>query len=119
MYDDKNQVQTGRVRLASIEFGANAQLCKSLGISRLPSVHMYKAPVGRISSFPCGPNKFPILMEKMERYLSLTDAELLFEKRMNEGGALADEIVTELHKQHKDEGLQKEGGRRNSTSITV
>ena len=51
-------VQKGQVRLASIEFGANTSLCRALGIKRLPYVHIYKSPVGRIADFSCGPSKF-------------------------------------------------------------
>jgi hypothetical protein len=107
-FKTKELVRLGEIRFAEIEFGANARLCRSLGIKRLPNVHIYKGAVGLVTAFPCGPNKFPILMEKLERYRTMTDAELSNERKMEEGGALGDAIVTELSQEHWEEALLEE-----------
>lgn len=98
-------VQSGNVRLASIEFGANTALCRALGIKRLPYIHIYKSPVGRITDFSCGPSKFPMLEEKLATYLSMSVQELKFEKEMDKGAELGDVIVSELQQIHNEQQM--------------
>ena len=42
---------------SEIEFMANRDLCKSLGIKRLPAVHFYYGSHGKVEDFVCGPKK--------------------------------------------------------------
>lgn len=119
VYDGDELAQTGLVRLASIEFGANTALCRALGIKKLPYVHIYKSPVGRIDDFSCGPSKFPMLLEKLNAYMKMSDAELKFEKEMDDGGELGDVIVSELQQIHKEQQVmaQQDGSvQTNATS---
>jgi thioredoxin-like negative regulator of GroEL len=100
VYDQNDHlVQKGRVRFASVEFGANPQLCRGLNIKRLPYIHIYKGKLGKIADFPCGPVKFPNLVEKLDHLTQLSDEELKFEKEMREGEVLGDEIVTQIQQQ--------------------
>ena len=95
----------GDVRFAEVEFSANAELCRSLGIKKLPNIHIYKNNLGRITGFPCGPSKFPILEETLDRLVATTmsDDDLRLEKTLEEGGELVDQIL-EMHrrKEHHD-----------------
>ena len=49
-------------------------LCKSLGIKKLPTVHIYQKGKGQLDAFPCGPKKFAMLVERLEHHLSNTSA---------------------------------------------
>jgi thioredoxin-like negative regulator of GroEL len=101
LFDPSGDItKTGNVRFAEIEFSANARLCRTLGIKKLPNVHLYKGTVGRVAGFPCGPNKFPILQDNIDRFLTMSDDDLTLEKKLEEGGELADQIVTELQQEH-------------------
>ena len=75
------------IRMAEVEYGANKELCKSLGIKKVPSVHFYSMGK-KVDGFPCGPKKIPMLMEKLSHYRSLSLSELSFEADMNEGASL-------------------------------
>eukprot|EP00547_Thalassionema_nitzschioides_P004847 CAMPEP_0194211742 /NCGR_PEP_ID=MMETSP0156-20130528/11075_1 /TAXON_ID=33649 /ORGANISM="Thalassionema nitzschioides, Strain L26-B" /LENGTH=222 /DNA_ID=CAMNT_0038939389 /DNA_START=198 /DNA_END=866 /DNA_ORIENTATION=+ len=98
---DNQLVQSGRVRFAEIEFGANTKLCRSLKIKRLPSVHIHKGSVGQLAAFPCGPSKFPILESKLDSFLGMTDEELKLEIQNKEFSDITDEIGSELRKENK------------------
>lgn len=123
IYNNRGElVSTGKVRMASVEFGANPRLCRSLGVKRLPSMYIYKGSVGRIAAFPCGPQKFSDLVEKIQHYLELTDEQLKFEKHMDEGGALGDQIVSELKQEHYEQVetvLRKKSHTTGSTTDSV
>jgi thioredoxin-like negative regulator of GroEL len=100
VYDQNNElVEKGKVRFASVEFGANPQLCRGLNIKRLPYIHMYKGTLGKVAEFPCGPLKFPKLVAKLDQLTQLSDEELKFEKEMQEGEVLGEEIVSQLQEQ--------------------
>lgn len=79
-----------------MEFGANAAMCRALEIKKLPFCHIYKGGVGRITGFACGPSKFPLLVEKIDQYLQMSNEELVFEKQMGDGEALGNAIVKDL-----------------------
>jgi thioredoxin-like negative regulator of GroEL len=86
---NKNAVilETGEVRLASIEWKANTELCRSLGVTRLPSVHYYQK--GRkLAGFPAGPSKFQLVKDRLTYYQTLSKAELDFEANLEQGGTL-------------------------------
>ena len=74
--DSDNQiVKEGPVRFGSIEFGANTGMCRNLKIKRLPTVHFYQNGE-QLDGFPCGPSKFPILLEKIDQYLQPDSSSL-------------------------------------------
>ncbi len=84
---DGDILEAGAIRLASIEWKANAELCRSLGVLRLPSVHYYQN--GRkLAGFPAGPSRFQLVKDRLTYYQSLSKAELDFEANMEQGRAL-------------------------------
>ena len=88
-------IQEGEVRMAEMEYGANRELCKSLGIKKLPSVHFYSR--GKlVDGFPCAPNKIGMLLNRLEDYRDMSPAELEFEADMNQGAALGASVLKEL-----------------------
>lgn len=87
--DESNQiVQEGKVRLADVEFGVSRALIKSLGIKKLPYIHMYKGSKGKLCDFVCGPASFQVLVNKMNQYLEEGDT---FDNIMEAGSELMDE----------------------------
>ena len=88
-------LRKGEIRLAEMDHGSNKELCKSLGVTKVPSVHFYSR--GRlVEGFPCGPRKIAFLLDKLMRYRSMTTSELAFEADMNEGKALGDTFLETL-----------------------
>jgi thioredoxin-like negative regulator of GroEL len=86
--DDADDVllEAGEIRFASVEWGANTELCRSLEITRLPSVHYYQN--GRkLAGFSAGPSKFQLVKDRLTYYQSLAKAELEFEANIEQGGA--------------------------------
>lgn len=98
-------LEKGRVRFAEVEFTANADLCRTLGVHKLPYIHIYSGSKGRVADFACGPKNFPLVIEKMNKFL---DKEMThFDKTMEAGSALADAIATELQDQHLEDVASK------------
>ena len=64
--DSSTVVREGQARFGSIEYGANMDICRKLGIKRLPTVQMYQKRKGLLQGFACGPKKFPLLLERLE-----------------------------------------------------
>jgi thiol-disulfide isomerase/thioredoxin len=85
-------VKHGAVRMASIEWGANAELCRSLGIQRLPTVHFYKGPL-KLAGFAAGPSKIGMVKDTMEHYIDVTETELDFENEMKQGEQLVQDAI--------------------------
>ncbi len=112
MDENGELIKKGNVRFAQVEYGANVRLCKTFGIKKLPYVQMYKPPLGKIAEFVCGPKFFEErLTSRVEKYLSMTDEEIKFDRDMEEGASLVeDEILTEV----KDLSKREDS---NSTSI--
>ena len=101
-------LERGTVRFAMVEYGANVRLCKSFGIKKLPYVQMYKAPLGKLSEFVCGPKFFDErLKDRLEGYLTMSDEEIAFNRDMEDGQALTDNLL---------ENAQESKGKVNSTS---
>lgn len=99
-------VREGEVRMAEMEYGANIDLCKRLGVKKLPSVHFYSQ--GKlVDGFPCGPSKIGKVLEKFSEYRSMSPAELSFEADMNEGMALGDTVLTTLNQRLQIEVTNK------------
>jgi thiol-disulfide isomerase/thioredoxin len=90
-------IQEGKVRFAQVEYGANVRLCKTMGIKKLPYVQMYKAPLGKISEFVCGPKFFDErLKTRLEGYLNMSDEEIKFNRDMEDGQVLGDSILEKV-----------------------
>lgn len=88
-------VRDGEIRLAEIEYGANKELCKSLGIKKLPTVHFYSQ--GKlVEGFGCGPRKINVLLDKLMRYRAMSLPELDFEGEMNRGMTLGKSVAESL-----------------------
>ena len=90
-------LRKGDIRLAEMEYGPNKELCKRLGVTKLPSVHFYSKR-RLVEGFPCGPRKIAMLLEKLLRYRSMTASELAFEAEMNEGIKLGNIVLETLDK---------------------
>jgi hypothetical protein len=88
-------VHEGEIHMAEMEYGSNKELCKSLGVTKLPSVHFYSKEK-LVDGFPCGPKKIGTLLEKLTRFRSMTPAELEFESDMNQGMVLGDIVLDSL-----------------------
>jgi hypothetical protein len=85
----------GQIRMAEIEYGANAELCERLGVKKLPSVHFY-SDGKKVDGFPCGPKKLPMLLGKLSFYKELSPPELAFEADMNQGLVLGESVLETL-----------------------
>jgi hypothetical protein len=94
----KSQViREGELRMGEIEYGSNADLCKSLGVTKLPAVHIYSSKGKLVDAFRCGPKKLPVLLDKLDLYMSMSPAEIDFEADMFEGAILGDNVLDALN----------------------
>lgn len=94
--DSGDVVEKGNVRFAQVEYGANVRLCKTFGIKKLPYIQVYKAPLGKISEFVCGPASFDEKVKhRLVEYLNMSDEEIKFNRDMEEGQALSTDILGE------------------------
>jgi thiol-disulfide isomerase/thioredoxin len=85
-------LKRGTVRMASVEWSANTELCRSLGIQKLPTVHFYKG-THKLAGFAAGPAKMPMVVATLEHYQSLSQSELQFESDMVEGERLVEAVM--------------------------
>lgn len=85
-------VKEGKVRIAEVEWGANTQLCKSLGVKKLPSLYFYSGGM-KISSLAAGPSTFSKVREAVKRYSGMSMAELQFEAELERGKKLMEEAA--------------------------
>ena len=92
---DVDSGEMGELRFAAVEYAANIEMCKSLGIKKLPSVFIYSQDQ-LVDSFPCGPKKVPMLLEKLEHYHGLSKEELVFEASMKSGAQLGDAVLEQV-----------------------
>ena len=112
---DRNKVvDVGKVRFAEVEFNANAKLCRSLGIKRLPYVHFYRGKEGRLAEFSAGPSKFNLVTDMMHELLASSKEERAFNIMMQEGEDLGQFLVTELTEQHWKDALAEEKSFKNT-----
>lgn len=61
-------LQFPEARFFEMDYDANRDLCRSLGISILPYVEMYRGADGKLEGFSCGPSKMRMLKNKLETY---------------------------------------------------
>ena len=93
--EDGTVSRRGDLRFASVEYAANLDMCKSLGIKKLPTVFIYSR--GQlVDNFPCGPKKMPLLLEKLEHYHGLSSEEIAFEASMKSGEQLGDAVLEQV-----------------------
>eukprot|EP00525_Craspedostauros_australis_P006656 CAMPEP_0198133602 /NCGR_PEP_ID=MMETSP1442-20131203/59649_1 /TAXON_ID= /ORGANISM="Craspedostauros australis, Strain CCMP3328" /LENGTH=260 /DNA_ID=CAMNT_0043794727 /DNA_START=753 /DNA_END=1535 /DNA_ORIENTATION=+ len=94
--DERNEVvREGSVRFGELEYGQNLLLCQSFGILKLPTVMIFWRG-DMLDCFPCGPKKIPLLVEKLDRLLALSDDELRLEAKMREGNELGDYLLDQI-----------------------
>lgn len=96
---DGKLIAPGRVRFAEVEFGANARLCRSFGIRRLPYIHMHKGKAGKVADFVCGPAKFQQLIDKVNEYADMSAEEVMLKEDLEKGASLGDEITREFREE--------------------
>lgn len=68
---------------------------------------MYRGADGRLCHFACGPNKFQTIIDKMNEYLGMSKEEIDFNRIMDAGDVLGEEIVGRLREQKRLEQAQK------------
>eukprot|EP00980_Cylindrotheca_fusiformis_P006128 scaffold1319_cov126-Cylindrotheca_fusiformis.AAC.17 len=93
--DGSSIVKKGEIRLAQIEYGENTELCKSLGVQKVPSIHFYSQGK-KIDGFPCGPKRIAYTLERLNHYRNQSPEELAFEAELGMGGAFVDEVLDEV-----------------------
>lgn len=89
---DGTVVQHNPVRIAEVEFGANTDLCKALGIKKLPAVFFYSGGV-KIDGFAAGPSRFGLVRDTVQRYAGMSPQELQFEAKLEQGKKLVEEAA--------------------------
>jgi thioredoxin-like negative regulator of GroEL len=106
--DSSTIVREGEIRLAQIEFGKNTALCKSLGVTKVPSIQFYSQDK-KVDDFPCGPKKIAHTLERLNYFRSLSPQQLAFEADMGQGEELGGELLEQLV---TDNSNTEEGGKR-------
>ena len=64
---DGEVVHVGNVRFAEVEYSQCAQLCKTLKVRKLPTVHYHKKGNGKLSELTCKPSQFQLVVDEMNR----------------------------------------------------
>mmetsp|Transcript_34629 Transcript_34629/g.74885 ORF Transcript_34629/g.74885 Transcript_34629/m.74885 type:complete len:514 (+) Transcript_34629:40-1581(+) len=85
----------GRVRFAEMQYDNlnNEEMCKLLNATKLPYIFMYKGSQGKMEEFQCGPAKFQMLVDAVNKY-----ADPAAEEDVVDG--VVGEINQELEKSH-------------------
>ncbi len=63
------------VSFAGVEFTVEPKLCRSLGITHLPSVQLYDGSRGKVDSFSCSPKRFPEVEKAINKALEKVNKE--------------------------------------------
>ena len=82
--------------MGEIEYGANSNLCKSLGVTKLPAVQVYSSKGKLVDQIRCGPNKLPAFLDRLDMLMSMDPSEIDFEADMKQGTILADNFLESL-----------------------
>jgi hypothetical protein len=118
-------VRAGDVRFAEVEYTASARLCRTLKVNKLPTVHVYRAGMGKVVDMTCKPSLFHLVVDELRRVLdeeAKADAndeaagsrrgdvatEASFHATMVAGSSLGEELVASLKRENEDEGAKKE-----------
>ena len=88
-------VRAGEARFAEVEYTANARLCKSLKVKRLPSVHFFVRGRGKVSEVVTRPSQFDMVERELERLLSKHRRED-FDGQMEKGSDLVDGLMDRM-----------------------
>jgi thiol-disulfide isomerase/thioredoxin len=57
-----------KIRFAEMQYGGTtAEFCRQMGIRKLPNIHIYHNKGHWMTGFPCGPAKFSMLEEILDR----------------------------------------------------
>jgi hypothetical protein len=114
MDDDGNVISEGQIRFAQAEYSENRILCKAMGITKLPFVQIYKAGVGKIDEFVCGPRDFQEKVKRrVDELLEMSDDELRFQREMEEGQSLSNSLLPAIVLNKEDSSSAKEGSNPN------
>ena len=89
---DGQVVKQNSVRIAEVEWGANLDLCKALGIRKLPTIYFYSGNM-KIDGFAVGPSRFAKVRDVVQRYANMTPQELQFEAKLEQGKKLMEETA--------------------------
>ena len=86
-------VHSGKVRFAEVEYSANAHLCKTLKVRKLPTVHYYKRGGGKLSELTCKPSQFQLVVDEMNLLLdgnaaAADEVEIIATKEVDDGGEI-------------------------------
>jgi len=111
-----DEAGSNKVRFAQIEYTANAKLCKTLKVNKLPTVHMYRKGRGKIVDMTCKPSLFHLVVDELHRVLGGVDEETgisesndnVFDVAMVAGSALGEEIVASLKKEEEVDGTKRQ-----------
>ncbi|GMH95760.1 hypothetical protein TrST_g12690 [Triparma strigata] len=68
-FQQLSSLSPSSISYASLEFSANPKLCRSLGVTHLPSVQIYKGSEGKVESFSCSPKRFDKVKVKINEWL--------------------------------------------------
>ena len=85
-------VKENPVRIAEVEWGANLELCKELGVTKLPAVYFYSGGM-KIDGFAAGPSRFAKVRDAVQRYSAMSPQELQFEAKLEQGKKLMEEAA--------------------------
>ena len=91
-------VRAGEARFAEVEYTANARLCKSLKVKRLPSVHFFVRGRGKVSEVVTRPSQFDMVERELERLLSKhrREGREEFDGQMEKGSDLVDGLMDRM-----------------------
>lgn len=95
-------VRAGEARFAEVEYTANARLCKSLKVKRLPSVHFHVRGRGKVSEVVTRPSQFDMVERELERLLGRHgrgeggEGGADFDGEMEEGSDLVDGLMDRM-----------------------
>eukprot|EP00903_Cladosiphon_okamuranus_P006381 g6246.t1 len=78
-----------------VEFSESKDLCKQLGIRRLPTVQIYDGAAGRVADLPSGPSRFADVEERFAEGIDNLDTAVIDEDLI--GGALVEEADGDQH----------------------
>jgi thiol-disulfide isomerase/thioredoxin len=86
LYDENGiLVHKGSMRFGEVEFSTNKELCKAIGIKKLPFVQIYKAKHGKLTEFVSTPKTFEEkFATRMEGILAMSDDDISFFLKMGD-----------------------------------
>lgn len=70
-------VHVGNVRFAEVEYSQCAQLCKTLKVRKLPTVHYYREGEGKLSEMTCKPSQFQLVIDEMNRLVDGNHSDVI------------------------------------------